>query len=128
MFCRDSGPRDAPVPLLLHGLPASPHQYVHLVDRLSDGIRVIARVIWALATAMRQCRARQALLRNRQPPSLIAWGRNDPLFAEPGARAHLRDLPQAELQLFDTGQCALGEQVSEIDILIRAFVDQLNRR
>lgn len=42
VFYRDAGPVDAPVVLLLHGFPASSHQYVRLMDRLSDRLRVIA--------------------------------------------------------------------------------------
>lgn len=28
---------------------------------------------------------------------LIAWGKNDVIFPPPGARAYLKDLPEAEL-------------------------------
>lgn len=63
----------------------------------------------------------QALLRKHQPPSLIVWGRNDPFFIEPGARAYLRDLPQARLHVFDAGHFVLEERVDEIAALIREF-------
>jgi pimeloyl-ACP methyl ester carboxylesterase len=64
----------------------------------------------------------QAYLREHQPPTLIAWGRGDPFFLEPGAKAYLRDLPDAQLHLFDTGHFALEENLDEIAALIRAFI------
>ncbi|HEX2171200.1 MAG TPA: alpha/beta hydrolase, partial [Dehalococcoidia bacterium] len=67
----------------------------------------------------------QAWLRRHQPPTLIVWGRNDPFFLEAGARAYLRDLPEAELHLFDTGHFALEEKLPEIAPLIADFLDRV---
>jgi putative NADH-flavin reductase len=64
----------------------------------------------------------QQWLRDHQPPALIVWGRNDAFFPEPGARAYLRDLPGAEIHLFDTGHFALEENLPEIAPLISAFL------
>ena len=47
--------------------------------------------------------------RNKQPKTLIVWGKNDPFFTVEGAQAYLRDIPKAELNLFDTGHFALEE-------------------
>jgi pimeloyl-ACP methyl ester carboxylesterase len=47
--------------------------------------------------------------RNKQPKTLIVWGQNDPFFTVPGAQAYLRDLPEAELHLLDTGHFALED-------------------
>jgi len=69
----------------------------------------------------------QAWLRRHQPPTLIAWGRNDAIFIEAGARAYLRDLPDAELHLYDTGHFALEECLPEIAPLIAAFLDRTRR-
>lgn len=66
----------------------------------------------------------QAYLRKHQPPTLITWGKNDPFFTEAGARAYLRDLPKAELHLFDTGHFALEENGSEIATLILQFLQK----
>ncbi|MCP2243095.1 alpha/beta fold hydrolase [Lentzea aerocolonigenes] len=63
----------------------------------------------------------QAYLREHQPPTLITWGTGDPFFIEPGAKAYLRDLPGAQLHLFDTGHFALEENLTEIAALIRDF-------
>jgi pimeloyl-ACP methyl ester carboxylesterase len=68
----------------------------------------------------------QQWLRDHQPPALIIWGRNDPFFPEPGARAYLRDLPGADLRIFDTGHFALEENLPEIAPLIAAFLDKTN--
>ena len=47
--------------------------------------------------------------RNKQPKTLIVWGKNDPFFTVEGAKAYLRDIPKAELYLLDTGHFALEE-------------------
>lgn len=64
----------------------------------------------------------QSWLRRHQPSTLIVWGRNDPFFTEGGARAYLRDVPHAELHLFDTGHFALEEALPEIAPLVGGFL------
>lgn len=66
----------------------------------------------------------QRWLRTHTPPTLIVWGVGDPFFPEPGARAYLRDLPDAELHLFDTGHFALETHLGEIAPLIADFLDR----
>ena len=63
----------------------------------------------------------QEFFRKRQPPALIVWGKNDVIFPADGARAYLRDLPQAELHLLDSGHFALEDQGEEIARLMRDF-------
>ncbi|MEZ0068667.1 putative NADH-flavin reductase/surfactin synthase thioesterase subunit [Streptacidiphilus sp. MAP12-20] len=70
----------------------------------------------------------QQWLREHRPPTLILWGRGDAFFPESGARAYLRDLPDAQLHVFDTGHFALEEKLPEIAPLIAAFVDALPER
>jgi pimeloyl-ACP methyl ester carboxylesterase len=65
-------------------------------------------------------------LRERQPPTLIAWGKNDQAFIAPGAEAYLRDLPRAELHLLDARHFAVEEQPVEIAKAIIRFMDGLN--
>ncbi|SNQ47305.1 Pimeloyl-ACP methyl ester carboxylesterase (modular protein) [Frankia canadensis] len=67
----------------------------------------------------------QTYLRTHQPPSLVVWGRNDAFFTEAGAHAYRRDLPDAELHLFDTGHFALEEKLPEIAPLIAGFLDRV---
>ncbi|PZF93832.1 alpha/beta hydrolase [Micromonospora deserti] len=66
----------------------------------------------------------QAWLRKHSPPTLITWGVGDPFFPEPGARAYLRDLPDADLHLFDTGHFALETHLPQIAPLIADFLDR----
>ncbi|WP_250214057.1 alpha/beta fold hydrolase [Acrocarpospora catenulata] len=65
----------------------------------------------------------QGWLRRHTPPTLIVWGTGDPFFPEPGARAYLRDVPDAELHLLDTGHFALETHLPEIAPLISGFLD-----
>ena len=54
----------------------------------------------------------QAFFRERRPPTLIVWGERDPFFTVAGARAYLRDLPHAELHLFDAAQGVLARRAA----------------
>ncbi|GAB3864762.1 alpha/beta fold hydrolase [Micromonospora andamanensis] len=73
-----------------------------------------------------QCYDRwQAWLRMHTPPTLITWGSNDPFFPEPGARAYLQDVPDAELHLFDTGHFALETHLPQVAPLIADFLDRI---
>jgi pimeloyl-ACP methyl ester carboxylesterase len=49
----------------------------------------------------------QKYFAEHRPPTLIAWGEHDEIFGADGARAYLRDLPDAELHLLDAGHFAL---------------------
>ncbi|MDK4734445.1 alpha/beta hydrolase [Rhizobium sp. CNPSo 3490] len=66
----------------------------------------------------------QAFFRERKPPTLIVWGRNDKIFPEDGAHPYLRDLPHAEMHLLDTGHFALEDKLDEMAPLIRDFLDR----
>lgn len=66
----------------------------------------------------------QRYFRERKPPILIAWGKNDPIFAVEGAKAFLRDQPEAELHLLDAGHFALETHSGEIAALIDNFLKQ----
>jgi pimeloyl-ACP methyl ester carboxylesterase len=62
--------------------------------------------------------------KDRQPPTLITHGQNDPIFTRDGAKEHLTDLPNAELHFVDTGHFALEECGDEIAELIGNFLDR----
>lgn len=64
----------------------------------------------------------QAYFREYQPPMLIVWGANDPIFPESGAHPYLRDLPNAEMHILNTGHFALEEDGELIGSLIRDFI------
>lgn len=62
-----------------------------------------------------------AFFRNKQPKTLIVWGKNDPFFTVEGAQAYLRDIPKAELHLIDTGHFALEDSSEFIAEKIVSF-------
>ena len=64
----------------------------------------------------------QAWLRAHRPPTLVAWGANDPSFTAPGAEAFRRDLPDADIHLLDAGHFAMDEKTDEIARLILDFM------
>lgn len=66
----------------------------------------------------------QAFFRERKPPTLIIWGKNDKIFPEPGAHPYLRDLPDAEMHILDTGHFALEDKLDVMAPLIRKFLDR----
>lgn len=67
----------------------------------------------------------QAFLHEHQPPTLIVWGANDPVFMASGAKAYMKDLPNAELHLLDAGHFAAEEKPVEIAKHIVNFMDKL---
>lgn len=64
----------------------------------------------------------QKMLRATRPKTLIAWGARDRKFIAAGARAYLRDLPDAELHLLDAGHFAAEEKTGEIAGLALRFL------
>jgi pimeloyl-ACP methyl ester carboxylesterase len=66
----------------------------------------------------------QKFFRDRQPPTLIVWGKNDKIFPEAGAHPYLRDLQDAELHLLDTGHFALEDKLDVMAPLIHDFLDR----
>jgi pimeloyl-ACP methyl ester carboxylesterase len=65
----------------------------------------------------------QEYFRLHQPPLLAVWGKNDPYFLPGGAEAFRRDLPRADIRLFDTGHFALETHTEEIAKAIGDFWD-----
>ena len=63
----------------------------------------------------------QRYFREHQPPTLVAWGKDDLLFTVEGARAYERDLKDAEVHLLDAGHFALEEESDRIAGLIARF-------
>lgn len=65
----------------------------------------------------------QAYLRTHRPPALILWGPRDGYMPAEAARAYLRDLPHAELHLFDdAGHWLLETHLDRAAPLIRDFL------
>ncbi len=63
-------------------------------------------------------------LRRYQPPTLLVWGANDPIFTQAGAHAFKRDVREADLHMLDTGHFALEDHYEEIAGLVSEFYDQ----
>lgn len=67
----------------------------------------------------------QAWLREHRPPTLIVWGPRDRYMPAESARAYLRDLPDAELHLFDDGgHWLLETHLEPVAALTRDFLNR----
>ena len=64
----------------------------------------------------------QAYFRDRKPPTIIVWGKNDKIFPADGAYPYKRDLPEVEFHLIDSGHFALEDKADEMVPLIRDFL------
>ena len=71
-----------------------------------------AALLYDYRTNVASYPAWQAWLREHKPPTLVAWGRNDPSFTAPGAEIHL----------LDAGHFALDEANDETATLVLAFL------
>lgn len=60
-----------------------------------------------------------------QPPLLAVWGDKDPFFLPAGAKAFIKDLPDAIVKFFDTGHFALETHVTQIGAEIIQFLRSL---
>jgi pimeloyl-ACP methyl ester carboxylesterase len=56
--------------------------------------------------------------------TLLDRGKNDFIFPADGAGPYLRDMPDAELHLIDTGHFALEDKADEMVPLIRNFLER----
>lgn len=66
----------------------------------------------------------QQYFREYQPPLLAVWGRHDPFFMTAGAEAWKRDIPEAEINFYDTGHFALETHAKEIGDDVRVFLER----
>lgn len=97
----------------------------HYLDRPG---RDAAQIALALDyhTNVERYPAWQRWLAEHRPPALILWGDGDLFFTVEGAKAYLRDLPDAQLHVFKTGHFALEEKLNEMTPLIDRFLGTLN--
>lgn len=68
----------------------------------------------------------QKLFREHQPPALIVWGKNDPIFPASGAHPYKKDLKTVDFNLYDTGHFALEDHGDIIAEKIQAFLKRIN--
>lgn len=66
----------------------------------------------------------QEYFRHYNPPLLAVWGKNDPFFIPAGAEAHKKDLPNAEVHIYDAGHFALESNLPEISAEILKFLEK----
>lgn len=64
----------------------------------------------------------QRYFRERRPPLLAIWGKNDPFFVPAGAEAFRKDIPDAVVELLDTGHFALETHVQHIADRMKRFL------
>ncbi len=81
-----------------------------------------AALLYDYRTNVASYPAWQAWLREHRPPTLVAWGRNDPSFVAAGGDAFKRDLPDAEIHQLDAGHFVFDEQTDEVARLVIAFM------
>jgi pimeloyl-ACP methyl ester carboxylesterase len=62
--------------------------------------------------------------RINQPPTLVAWGKNDIFFGPNGALAFQKDLNDVEVHLLNTGHFPLEEDLDVSASLIKQFLGQ----
>jgi pimeloyl-ACP methyl ester carboxylesterase len=70
----------------------------------------------------------QHWLRDRQPSTLVVWGKYDPSFTVAGATAYGEDVPQAEIHVIDAGHFALDEATDDVAFLVRRFLERHERQ
>lgn len=66
--------------------------------------------------------------REHQPPMLVLWGRNDPIYTVQGAMAYQRDLRDVEFHLLDSGHFALEDCGFEIGEHVVSFLERVMAR
>ncbi len=91
--------------------------------RTDEGRRIQVQLFQDYQTNIDQYPQWQALMREKQFPALIVWGKNDAAFIADGARAYLRDLPNARLHLLDAGHFAVEEKCAEVAKYVLEFMD-----
>lgn len=69
----------------------------------------------------------QEYFRTYQPPTLVAWGKNDMFFGPKGALAFQNDIKDCDVHLLNTGHFPLEEELETSATLIKMFLkDRLN--
>ncbi|MFL6486158.1 MAG: alpha/beta fold hydrolase [Nitrososphaera sp.] len=63
----------------------------------------------------------QKFLREHRPKTLILWGQNDIFFTSDGGEAYLKDIPDAEIHMLDSGHFAVEDCIEEIVTHIHKF-------
>ena len=84
----------------------------------------MSRLFMTLASNIQLYPQWAAYLRDRQPKSLIVWGRNDPLFQQAAPEFVKQIVPGADLRYFDGGHFVLDEYS---DAIAAAIIETFSR-
>jgi pimeloyl-ACP methyl ester carboxylesterase len=118
----------------LRHVSGSPHPERYDPDLWKDEVAFLARpgeadiqsdLFYDFRNNLDAFPAWQSWLRERRPPTLVVWGRYDPVFDVAEVDALKRDVPRAEVHLLDAGHFALDESVSDVAALTRSFLGRL---
>ena len=74
----------------------------------------MSRLLMNLATNIQRYPEWTAYLKDRQPKTLIVWGRNDPLMRPAAADFVKQVVPAADVRFFDASHFALDENADAI--------------
>ena len=80
----------------------------------------MSRLFMNLTTNIQHYPEWTAHLKDRQPKTLIVWGRNDPLIRPAAAEFVKQVVPAADLRYFDAGHFALDENA---DVIAEAIIE-----
>ena len=69
-----------------------------------------------------------SLVRERQPSTLIVWGKYDPVFDIAEVAALKNDLPKAEIHILDGGHFVLDKSLNEVAKFMRHFLEKHSQR
>jgi pimeloyl-ACP methyl ester carboxylesterase len=102
----------------------SPDTYTLASEAQSKGenMEIQADLLTNFATEQEAYPKYQEYFRKYQPPLLAVWGKNDPFFLWQAAEAFKRDLPKAQVHLYETSHFALETHAGEIAAEIRRFL------
>jgi pimeloyl-ACP methyl ester carboxylesterase len=84
----------------------------------------MSRLLMNLTTNIQHYSEWIAYLKERQPKTLIVWGRNDPIFLPAAAEFIKQAVPAADLRYFDAGHFVLDENA---DAIAEAIIETFSR-
>ena len=84
----------------------------------------MSRLFMNLTTNIQHYPEWTAYLKDRQPKTLIVWGRNDPLILPAAAEFVKQVVPAADVRYFDAGHFALDENA---DAIAEAIIETFSR-
>jgi pimeloyl-ACP methyl ester carboxylesterase len=118
----------------LRHVNGSPHPERYSPDLWKDEVAFLARpgeadiqsdLFYDFRNNLAAFPAWQTWLHQHKPPTLVVWGRYDPVFDIAEVSALKQDLPKAEVHVLDAGHFALDESADDIAALMRKFLGRL---